>query len=73
MSNITFQDLSPEQMTNATGGNAVTSAAKFVAKKIPILGWAWTAFDAAKGFIDARNEGKSVGESLANAGQKAIW
>jgi hypothetical protein len=48
--------------------------AKLVGKRVlgPI-GLAWTAYDGVSGFVNARKQGKSVGESLKDGALNAIW
>lgn len=63
------------------GGGVPTSGlkkagkvAKLVGKRVlgPI-GLAWTAYDGVSGFVNARKQGKGVGESLKEGALNAIW
>lgn len=69
-------ELSTADLEAATGGlnPFIKGAAKFVGKKVlgPVSA-AWTAYDATTGFLDARKQGKGVGESLWEGAKKAVW
>lgn len=71
---ITLQTISTDQLDATTGGGWIKAAAKFTGKKIlgPI-GAAWTAYDGVTGYLDARDKGKGVGESLWEGAKAAVW
>lgn len=72
----TLPELSSADLEAATGGlnPFIKGAAKFVGKKVlgPVSA-AWTAYDAASGYLSARDQGKSVGESLWEGAKAAVW
>lgn len=69
-------EISTADLEHATGGinPFIKGAAKFVGKKVlgPVSA-AWTAYDATTGYLNARDQGKSVGESLWEGAKAAIW
>ena len=71
-----FTELTTIDLDNATGGGAawLKPAAKFVGKKVlgPVSA-AWTAYDATTGYLNARDQGKSVGASLWEGAKAAVW
>ena len=60
-----FETISVEQMDDVSGGIGWGTAAKFVGKKVlgPI-GAAYSAYEGTKAYLNARDQGKGVGESL---------
>lgn len=77
MSNhIELDSLSSDQLVGVNGGlpKWVKPAAKFVGKKVlgPVSA-AWTAYDGVSGYLDARKQGKSVGDSLKDGVKNAVW
>lgn len=74
--NIEFASLSSDQLVSINGGlpSWVKPAAKFVGKKVlgPVSA-AWTAYDGVNGYLDARKQGKSVGDSLKDGVKNAVW
>jgi hypothetical protein len=71
-----LQALSSDQLIEVNGGlpEWVKPVAGFVGKKVlgPVSA-AWTAYDAADGFLTAREQGKGVGESLIEGGKNALF
>ncbi|HEY6173340.1 MAG TPA: hypothetical protein VIX73_02810 [Kofleriaceae bacterium] len=69
-------EISAADLELATGGinPFLKGAAKFVGKKVlgPVSA-AWTAYDATTGYLNARDKGKSVGESLWEGAKAAVW
>jgi hypothetical protein len=69
-------EISTADLELATGGITpfIKGAAKFVGKKVlgPVSA-AWTAYDATTGYLNARDQGKSVGESLWEGAKAAVW
>lgn len=78
MSNHTdFVSLSSDQLADISGGGLpgwVKPAAKFVGKKVlgPVSA-AWTAYDGVSGFLKARDQGKSFGDSVKDGVKNAIF
>jgi hypothetical protein len=72
--NDTFSTLSNDQLDAATGGGWMGKVAKFAGKKVlgPVSA-AWTAYDGVKGYLDARDQGKGVGESMWEGAKSAVW
>ena len=65
--------ISNDELTNITGGGWGKRVVKFAAKRLTgPLGTAWTAYDAVDGYLTAREEGKSVPESLKEGAINAI-
>jgi hypothetical protein len=60
-----FETISVEQMDDVSGGFGWKAAAKFVGKKVlgPV-GAAYSAYEGTKAYLNARDQGKGVGESL---------
>jgi hypothetical protein len=77
MSNTTaLQTISTDNLSDVTGGAMpkwVKPAAKFAGKKVlgPVSA-AWTAYDGTKGYLDARDQGKSVPQSVGEGLKKAF-
>jgi hypothetical protein len=70
-----FTEISAADLDDATGGGGwLKPVAKFVGKKVlgPISA-AWTAYDATSGYLNARDQGKGVGESLWEGAKAAVW
>jgi hypothetical protein len=70
-----FTEISATDLDHTTGGAGwLKPAAKFVGKKVlgPISA-AWTAYDATNGYLNARDQGKGVGESLWEGAKAAVW
>ena len=69
-------EISTADLDLATGGVSpwIKGAAKFVGKKVlgPVSA-AWTAYDATTGYLNARDQGKSVGQSLWEGAKAAVW
>ncbi len=69
--------LASDQLDAITGGGAwatTKAVGKFVGKRF--LGPAaavWTGYDAVTGYLDARDQGKGVGESLWEGAKSAVW
>jgi hypothetical protein len=67
-SNTALQTISADNLSTINGGALpgwVKPAAKFVGKKVlgPVSA-AWTAYDGVSGYLDARDQGKSVPQSV---------
>lgn len=77
MSNSTsLQIIASDNLSTVTGGAMpgwVKPTAKFVGKKVlgPVSA-AWTAYDGTTGYLDARDKGKSVPDSLRAGAKKAF-
>jgi hypothetical protein len=70
-----FTEISAADLDTATGGAGwLKGAAKFVGKKVlgPVSA-AWTAYDATTGYLNARDQGKTVGASLWEGAKAAVW
>jgi hypothetical protein len=75
MTDHSFTEVSTADLDQATGGAPwLKGAAKFVGKKVlgPVSA-AWTAYDATTGYLNARDQGKGVGESLWEGAKAAVW
>lgn len=70
----TLEVVSSDELEPVAGGGWAKSTAKFVGKRVlgPVA-VAWTAYDGVSGYLDARDQGKSVGQSLWQGVKSAAW
>jgi hypothetical protein len=74
MTDTPFQTLTHDDLAHTTGGAGwVGKGLKFLGKKAGPIGAAWTAYDGVNGYMNARDQGKGVGESLWEGAKSAVW
>jgi hypothetical protein len=72
--NDSFHTISFDQLDNVSGGGWAGTAAKFIGKKVlgPVAA-AYSAYEGVKGYLNARDQGKGVGESLLQGAKDFVF